>query len=194
MSRDTEHLDKVTDEGSGEIVRTKRRKWPWVLAGLAALVVAFNLSVWIPAANAIGADERNEGVGLHVYRSGLVHPTDITVDLVTVGDVAPIDLMRALFQSAEALEGRSFGRVTLARQGKPVFVMEGEAFQNLGREYGDGQNPIYLVRTLPELLYRTDGRAAFGTWSGGWLGVMTKQMEDVTDFGTAWVSGEGPAQ
>ena len=173
-------------------VRTRRRRWPWMLAAGAAALLIYNLTVWLPAAHALGQDGRNEVAGLHVYRSWLVHPRDITVDLVTLGEAAPIDLTRGLFQAAEALKDREFGRVILARQGRPVFMMEGPAFQELGQAYAGGENPVYLLRTLPEQLYRTDGQPAFGTWSGGWLGVLGKQMEDLNAMAEAWVSGEAP--
>ena len=43
---------------------------------------------------------------------------------------------------------------------------------------------------LPEQLYLPDGTAAFGSWTGGWLGVLGRQIEDVNTFGQAWMSGE----
>lgn len=173
-------------------VRPRRRRWPWVLAASVAALLIYNLTVWLPAANALGQDARNEVTGLHVYRSWFVHPRDITIDLVTLGEAAPIDLTRGLFQAADALKDREFGRVILARQGRPVFMMEGPAFQELGQAYAGGENPVYLLRTLPEQLYRTDGQPAFGTWSGGWLGVLGKQMEDLNAMAAAWAIGEAP--
>jgi hypothetical protein len=172
--------------------RKASRRWWWVAAGTALAVAAFNLSVWIPVAQALGDDDRNEGFGLHAYRSALLHPRDITLNLVTVDSAATVDLARGLFQSAEALKDREFGKVTLARGGKAVFVMSGEDFSELGDEFAAGQNPVYLLRTLPEKLMLPDGRPAFGTWTGGWLGVLNRQMDDLNEFGPAWVSGEAP--
>jgi hypothetical protein len=73
---------------------------------------------------------------------------------------------------------------------KEIFFIEGDAFGELGQEFDMGQNPVYLVRTLPEKLYRPDGRQAFGTWSGGLLGVVARQMEDVNAAARAWATGE----
>lgn len=103
-----------------------------------------------------------------------------------------MDLLRGLFQAAKVLheDGRSFSKVVLERSGKPMFMMEGSAFAELGSEFGAGQNPIYLVRTLPEKLHHPDGTSAFGSWTGGWLGVMGRQMEDVNKFALEWVQGD----
>lgn len=174
--------------------RPKRRlRWPLALAVIFAILIAYNLTVWAPVATVLGRDERNAVASVHVYRSWLIHPRDITVDLVAADGAATIDLTRALFQAAEALKDREFGRVILARQGKSVFMMEGAAFTQLGQEYSSGQNPVYLIRTLPEQLYLPDGTAAFGSWTGGWLGVLGRQIEDVNAFGQAWMSGEPSA-
>lgn len=167
-----------------------RGKWSfWVSAAL-TLVMSFNLTVWLPVASVLAKDDRNRVAAIHVYRSWFVHPRDITINLVTLDGAATIDLSRALFQTAEALKDRKFGKVTLSRGGKAVFALNGEDFSELGAEYAAGQNPIYLVRTLPEKLALPDGRPAFGAWTGGWLGVLNKQLEDVNNFGQAWVSGE----
>ena len=95
-----------------------------------------------------------------------------------------------MFQSAEALREREFGKVTLARDGKTVFMMSGEDFQTLGRSYAEGENPLYLMRTLPEALCLADGTPAFGRWTGGILGVFTRQMADGTNFAHQWAQGE----
>ena len=180
----------VVEPGAGAALppRKVRRQWLWLFAMVAA-VLAYNLSVWAPVASRLGDDDRNDVTSIHVYRTWLVHPRDVTVDLVAADGAAPVDLTRGLFQTAEALEGRRFGKVTLARQGKPVFVMDGADFDAMGRDYAQGENPIYLMRTLPEKLKRPDGQSAFGSWSGGWLGVLSRQMGDVNDFGRAWAEG-----
>ncbi|WP_146112065.1 MULTISPECIES: hypothetical protein [unclassified Brevundimonas] len=184
--------DKTTDPSGPDAVQPQPRRLHWlgILAAAFGAVLIYNLMVWIPAATALSHDDRNKVASVHVYRSWLVHPRNITVDLIAIDGAATIDLTRALFQTAEALKDRKFGQVVLARQGKPVFIMEGPAFVELGQQYAAGQNPVYLIRTLPEQLYRPDGSAAFGTWSGGWLGVLGKQMEDVNMFGEAWANGQ----
>lgn len=167
-----------------------KTKLGWIIAAVFGLLLAFNLTVWAPVASTLGKDDRNgQAMSMHVYRAWLLHPTDITVDLVRLKEAAPIDIMRGLFQASAALKDRKFSTVILARAGKPVFKMSGADFQELGRSYAAGENPIYLIRTLPESILLMDGSLAFGTWTGGWLGVLGKQMEDVTDFGEGWAAG-----
>ena len=55
----------------------------------------------------------------------------------------------------------------------------------LGGEY-DFQNPVYTMRTFSSHLYRPDGTKAFPEWTGGWLGVMTKEMEQFNEFHQQW--------
>ena len=192
MTDETQVNTTAAPAAEASTLQGKRNRWIGGVVAVVAAVIVYNLTVWMPASNAIRADSRNSGLGIHVYRTWLVHPRDITVDLASADGVATIDLTRSLFQSAEALKDREFGQVSLARQGKTVFVMKGSDFAELGQEYAAGQNPIYLVRTLPEKIYRPDGSPAFGTWTGGWLGVLGRQMDDVNGFGQAWVSGEAP--
>jgi hypothetical protein len=170
-----------------------RRIYLSAAAGLVLLLIVFNGTVTLPAAQALGADHRNDGLGLYAYRSWAVAPRDITIDLMTIkSDKAPIDLFRAVFLIADTLKGRHFGHVTLARAGKPIVRMGGDVFEALGEGYAAGENPVYLVRTLPEKLERPDGKPAFSTWEGGWLGVLGKQMADANTFATDWVSGTVP--
>jgi hypothetical protein len=42
------------------------------------------------------------------------------------------------------------------------------------------------MRTLPENIHQLDGSAAYGTWTGGLLGVWGKQMEDLGKFSEDW--------
>lgn len=188
----------MTDATTADAVATNGgrtrspQRWWWVAGGVFLAIAVFNLSVWWPVSQALGSDDRNSGFGLHAYRSALVHPRDITLDLVTVDSAATIDLTRGLFQAAEALKDREFGEVTLARGGKAVFVMSGADFKELGASVAAGENPIYLLRTLPAKLTLPDGRRAFGSWSGGWLGVLSGQMDDLNAFGPAWANGKQP--
>jgi hypothetical protein len=68
-----------------------------------------------------------------------------------------------------------------------VFVIGGRDFDEIGRAFGGGENPLYLLRTLPEKLRRPDGSRAFGEWEGGILGVTTRQLEDVTHAASTWM-------
>jgi hypothetical protein len=67
--------------------------------------------------------------------------------------------------------------------------MKGEDFKSIGSEFAAGQNPVYLIRTLPEKLYHPNGDAAFPHWEGGLLGVVGKQMDDVNAMARRWSEG-----
>ena len=141
-----------------------------------------------PVADTIRADSRNYGYKLTARLQYYILPSTLILDLVKVKSVAPVDLFRGLFQSAEVFSDarRRFDKVILARNGKPIFEISGSDFWTLGSEYGSGQNPMYLIRTLPEKLYRPNGRPAYSTWEGGFLGVVSRQMEDATDAAHTW--------
>ena len=191
MQEDTIPDSGESQPGLAQVSESKTR-WPWglgIAGAVVGAVVIYNLTVWLPVTTRLGDDSRNKGLGIAAYRTGLLHPSNITLDIRRADGVAPIDIFRALFQSAEALKEREFGKVTLSRGGKAVFVLEGEYFQDMGHAYAAGENPLYMMRTLPENLYEPDGSPAYGTWTGGWLGVFGRQMDDANDFAGDWVAG-----
>lgn len=129
------------------------------------------------------ADGRVQVWGYHRY---LVVPGTVVFDLRSVStEASAVDVDRVLLRFAETQQNRRFDTVILAYQGQAKFLLKGEYFQDVGRDFAD-QNPIYILRTLPENVFMTDGSPAFGTWTGGWLGVMGKQMEDLSRFHQQW--------
>ena len=165
---------------------------PALIAALAILVgvCLYNASVATPVAMRLSSDTRDKGIALVAYRTWAVHPHDITIDLIGFDmEKTPADLIRTFFEAAASLKGRKFGTVTLARQGKPVFEMTGTDFLVLGSSFDLGENPAYLIRTLPQSLTKPDGDRAFGTWEGGLIGVLGQQMKDAGAFAVDWVKG-----
>lgn len=166
-------------------------KLAWRLAaGVGAVVAAVSVwnyvSVTYPVAYRLSEDPRNTKVSLWAYhRYGLV-PSVLVIDLRRVDDqAAAADVLRALFQSAEGLKDAKFERVVLAYRGSAKLIMDGDYFQRVGQEFMT-QNPIYTMRTLPQNIHKLDGSAAYGTWTGGLLGVLGKQMEDLGKFSDDW--------
>jgi hypothetical protein len=113
------------------------------------------------------------------------------------------DVFRVFLQFAQAERSREFKSVELAFRGHPRFRIDGKYFKQLGEEFGT-ENPVYTMRTFPENLSRPDGSRAYPTWTGGWIGVAGKQMQDFNDFHRQWwmqdllastqgVSGGAPA-
>ena len=160
-----------------------------VFAALAVMATIAGANYFLlqrPAQLVLKADPRNEGIAVFAHFEYFVIPTTLVFDLRELSSTnSPADVTRVLLQFARATKDQKFSMVKLAHQGRSKFMLNGEYFQNLGTEFGD-QNPIYTMRTFPENVYKLDGTAAFGTWTGGWLGVMGKQMEDFNDFHKQW--------
>jgi hypothetical protein len=169
-----------------------RRKWPFTLLLLAIPAAVWGANHFLisrPVADRLAADERNIAFRLSAHASYYVIPRVLVLDLIDVEATAsPVDLFRGLLTSAAALrvEGRKFDTVILARAGSERYSMTGADFDELGSAFDAGENPIYLIRTLPEKLYGSDGSKAFGSWSGGLIGVLGKQMEDANAFALNW--------
>ena len=183
------HEDKQPTEST---TPNRRRKY-WYLLALPALafllVWSLNyLLVGRVVQTKLNQDPRNRVYSLKAHYANYVQTSTLVLDLQKLDNAAPVDVFRALFQSAEALHasGRSFDRVVLARDGVSVFIIKGEDFSRIGAEFGANQNPVYLIRTLPEKLYRPTGEAAFGRWEGGMLGVLGKQIEDANEAARQW--------
>lgn len=151
------------------------------------LILAWNyFQVFSPVSTKIKNDDRNKNITVWVYHQFALNPNVIVFDLrsVTVG-ASTIDVTRSLFQSAEAIKDKSFDKVILSYEGREKFYLEGAFFKNLGMEFGT-QNPVYTLRTLPENIRNLDGTHPYGTWTGGWLGVTSRQMEDLKQFSNDW--------
>lgn len=154
-----------------------------ILAGIAAVNGA--VVTW-PALHTKSQDPRNSAITLYSYMRWGVDPSTIVLDLWRISDTASMaDVDRVLFDTAKALKDGSFSTVQLAFRGRPLFQMQGAYFRQIGTER-DWQNPVYVIRTMPEHIYDMTGSPAFGTWTGGWLGVVGKQMEDHADFHRRW--------
>ena len=110
----------------------------------------------------------------------------MVVDLIAISDSnSTEDVFRVLLQIAREFKDTEFQSVILSYKGREKFLLEGSYFLKLGKEYGY-QNPVYTARTLPENVYHLDGTQAFGTWTGGLLGVVSEQMEDYNEFHDEW--------
>lgn len=166
------------------------RGLPWLaLTILAVGATAFGLN-WAliqgPAASHLAQDPRNAKVTTYAYARWGIDPTTLVFDLHSIsGEASMTDVSRVLLQTASALKDTRFNEVVLAYRGEGRFKLAGAYFQQIGQEYGT-QNPLYTIRTMPENVFSLDGARVFDTWSGGFLGVMGKQMEDVGQFHRRW--------
>ncbi len=155
-----------------------------------AVLFANYLLVHHALSAALDSDSRNKGVAAFAHYDHFVVPSTLVFDLRGVSETnSPADIFRVLLQFAASQKDHDYETVKIAFRGEPKFLLKGSYFKTLGVEYGT-QNPVYTMRTLPENLYRPDGSAAFGTWTGGLLGVLGKQMEDFTEFHKQWYINE----
>ncbi|HEX8459393.1 MAG TPA: hypothetical protein VF656_19025 [Pyrinomonadaceae bacterium] len=131
-------------------------------------------------------DPRNKGVDVSTHYKTYVNPNVLVYDLRGIeGTNSKLDVMRVLLQFAEKVKDEKFDKLELAFRGETKFLLDGDYFQSLGREY-NFQNPIYTMNHLSENVKRPDGTDAFSTWTGGWLGVTTRQTQDFNDFHDQW--------
>ena len=159
------------------------------MAFVASSVILWNyMTLQVPMDDVIAGDPRNNGIKAKAHFGTYCQPSVLVFDLQEVsGEKSPSDIFRLLlqFSSAVSEREREFRLVQLAHRGKTKFLLEGSYFSQIGKEYGV-QNPLYTMRTFPEHLLLPSGERAYGTWTGGWLGVATKQLDDFGDFHKKW--------
>ena len=131
-------------------------------------------------------DNRNSGIDVSVHYKYYIIPTSLVYDLRGIsGPKTKMDVFRVLLQFAEKIDSKQFDEIILCYKGEERFLLDGSYYQTIGREYCI-QNPVYTMRTFPENVKNTNGTSAFSSWSGGWPGVMSKQLEDFNEFNDGW--------
>lgn len=164
----------------------KKKLFGGALAVLVLALIISTLVVSLPAYREKAQDPRNDTVTMLAHLRWGLDPTTLVIDLLSIRPTASmLDVDRSLLDMAAALSDYRFNQVHLAWRGQTRFVMDGSYFQTLGKER-DFQNPVYVLRTLPENMYTPSGRQAFGTWTGGVLGVVSRQMEDHNQMHEDW--------
>lgn len=170
------------------------RRWLFLLGVpllLVAAVYGWNyLTLQSPMNEVIREDARNDGVSVSTHYDYYLDPSTLVFDLRDVSMTkSKADVFRVLLQYAAKMKSSRYGKVHLAFRGETKFILDGEYFRQLGQEYGL-QNPVYTMRTFPSHLKRPDGSEAYGTWTGGMIGVLQKEMEDFNSFHDRWYLGE----
>ena len=162
-----------------------------VLLGVVSLLLVVEYSdLQRPMNEVLSSDPRNSGMEVRCrYRSWTSHGV-LVYDLREVpASKSQADVFRVFLQYAAKLRGRRFDTVELGYRGRVKFLLAGEDFAVIGRDYGT-ENPIYTIRTFPEKLSKPDGTRAFAGWTGGLLGVVNRQMEDFDRFHKEWYGYE----
>ncbi len=157
------------------------------LVFLAATVLLWNyLSVHRHLATVLDTDPRNKGISAFAHYDLFLQPNTLVFDLRSVSNTnSQADVFRVLLQFAATQKDKEYSTIELRYRGRTKFLLKGYYFRRLGLEYNT-QNPVYTMRTLPENVYRPDGTTRFGTWTGGLIGVLGKQMEDFSEFHKQW--------
>lgn len=164
----------------------------FIITTLPVCILLINYSLLsIPSNSAISGDSRNDGVDIWVHYDYFINPGTLVFDLRSVGgDKSTADVFRVLFQVAEKFQGKRFDKVILSSKGKRKFYIEGSYFKEIGSSFSY-QNPMYLLRTFPENTFLLNNTKAYATWTGGALGVMGKQMEDLNELAKDWFMADG---
>ena len=178
-----------------EVQQARPNKSRNLLIGTCALlVVAGFFGIWFfnyvsvnrPLQRVLTADPRNQVVTARAHFANWVDVGTLVFDLTGISGAATrMDVFRAFLQYAEAMKGRHFTKVILSARGAGKFTLDGDYFQELGKEFS-GQNPMYTIRTFPIHLAAMDGSKPFSEYEGGILGVLQKEMEQFTEFSDQW--------
>jgi len=161
---------------------------PFIFILLLAIgIYGFNyLSLQSKMNDVLKNDSRNNGIEVSVHYSHYINPSMLVYDLKSISYTNSMaDVFRVFLQFSEKVQSNKFDIIELSYMGKVKFKIKGEYFQILGKEY-TWQNPVFTMRTFPENLMHLDGSMAYPEWTGGWLGVAGKQIEDFNDFHMKW--------
>lgn len=126
-------------------------------------------------------------VDVDVYYDGMFSTDVVVFDLKDGGspNARRIDPVHLLLQFAAKLDLTSVRRVVLARSKRHVFYIDASDLQRLADSY-DGGGRVWAFNHLPESARTMSGSRAYGEWTGGLLGVLQKQMEDLDDLIRTW--------
>lgn len=156
------------------------------MAGVFGIWFFNYLSVNRPLQRVLTPDPRNQVVNARAHFANWVDVDTLVFDLTGIsGTATRMDVFRAFLQYAEARKDRHFTKVILSARGTGKFTLDGDYFQQLGKEFS-GQNPMYTIRTFPIHLAAIDGSKPFSEYEGGILGVLQKEMEQFTEFSDQW--------
>lgn len=172
----------------------KRHRLTYLIVGICGIIIlAMSLVFCInyyqlqSVLNSIAeSDTRNKGIDVSVHYKSYIIPSILIYDIKFVSlDNSMADVFRMFLQFADKMQSRKIEIVELCYKGKAKFKIKGIYFHTLGKEYSS-QNQIYTIRTFPENLFKPDGSKAYPEWTGGWLGVMLRQMENFNEFHKKW--------
>ncbi|MCE9552053.1 MAG: hypothetical protein K8T91_01585 [Planctomycetes bacterium] len=133
------------------------------------------------------ACETFDVVRADVYYDGFLSTNAIVFDLKDGGSSSArrIDPVHLFFEFSAKSDLNSSTRIILAHNGQQKFYISNSDLKRLSESYAGGGRP-WAFNNLPERLRTMSGSQAYESWSGGWLGVLQKQTQDLNDFITMW--------
>jgi hypothetical protein len=140
----------------------------------------------IGLANSLASCPSREGVGGDV-RVGHTFGGNIVFDVRSCkGDSRLIDPLHLLMQFGHKIRDEGFTHLSIASAGEEVYRLEKSDLNELAHQYELGAR-IWAFNQWPERLRKPTGGRAFGSWTGGSIGVAMRQMEDLNDALKAWL-------
>lgn len=177
-------------------MNTDAKKALWItVAVIAAILILYRPYVSYyqlkePMSAVMRSDSRNKGIDVDVYFGGFWGSETLVYDLQSVEpQKSMIDVIRVLFQYAEAVQERDFKKVVLAYKGEDKFWIKGDYFNRLGKNYATDTG-TRSIETFPQNVYEMEGTQAFPSWTGNWIRVTSKQLSDFQTFNRRWYADE----
>jgi hypothetical protein len=126
-------------------------------------------------------------VNADVYYDGALSSRVIVFDLQNggTGQARRIDPVHLFLQFAGKIDIDSLDRVCFARSGKIKYYIPANTLRPLADSYAAGGR-VWSFNNLPQSVRTPEGQPAYSEWTGGWLGVLQKQTEDLNDFIHDW--------
>lgn len=151
-----------------------RRRFSWALS----LLPTYFVIQWLRnygLRDKLDRCETSGVVNVKVYYDGLISTNQIVFDLRDGGTSSArrIDPVHLLMQFADKLDLYSVRRIILARNGKHVFFLSGRDLERNADSYAGGGR-VWAFNNLPEIVREMNGKQPFGSWTGGWLGVLMR--------------------
>jgi hypothetical protein len=155
------------------------------------LIAAFYGFAWLRNSNLRNKLSECESSGIvnaNVHYEGLISTDGVVFDVREGGSSSArrIDPVHLLMQFAAKLDLNSIKRVVLARNGKEIFFISASDLRPLADSYSGGGRP-WSFNHLPESTRTMLGERIYSEWTGGWIGVLGKQTEDLNDLIRNWI-------
>jgi len=171
-----------------------------VIGACALLVVAGVVGIWLfnyvsanrPLQRVLTTYPRNQVVSARAHFGNWVDMDTLVFDLTSIsGSATRMDVFRAFLQYAEAMKDRHFTKVILSARGTGKFTLDGDYFQELGKEFG-GQNPMYTIRTFPIHLAAMDGSKRSPNTKVGFSACCKRKWNNSPNSAISGTSGISP--